>query len=71
MIIRKSQWFITTASLVNTVTQILFLHNCFNVNLESEVFWTIQTWASLCNWGRFIIYLRSFENFNWMVGLFL
>jgi len=48
---------------------VLLLINNFHVDLKSERFWSIQTWAALLQWTRFLLYLRTFDKFSWMIRL--
>ena len=33
------------------------------------MFWTVQTWAALAIWFRFLLYMRTVNMFNWLVTL--
>ena len=55
--------------MVNTILNVLLLINNLNEDLESKRFWIIQTWAALLIWVRFLLYLRTFEKFSWMIRL--
>ena len=43
--------------------------NVFNTDIESTSFWTIQTWAALSIWFRFLLYLRTVSMFSWLVRM--
>lgn len=66
---RGLYWFTSASSLVNTLLNVLLTINNFNEDLESHRFWIIQMWAALLIWIRFLLYLRTFEKFSWMIRL--
>ena len=69
MINRKLEWFTSASSLVNTLLNVLLTINNLYEDSESHRFWIIQMWAALLIWMRFLLYLRTFEKFSWMIRL--
>jgi len=47
----------------------LLIANTLDQDLLSIAFWRIQTWTALCIWIRFLLYLRTFPRFSWMIRL--
>lgn len=43
--------------------------NLWRNDRELTQFWTVQTWAALVIWLRFLLYLRSVDKFSWMVRM--
>ena len=66
---RKWRWFTAIQNQVNVLSNCLQLYNAFNVDRKSVVFWRIHTWLAVLIWWRFVLYLRTFERFSWMVRL--
>ena len=41
-------------------------------NLEQDVyFWTVQCWAALALWMRYLVYLRTLDKFDWLIRLII
>ena len=38
-------------------------------DIESKRFWTLQGWAAICIWLRFLFYLRTVSIFSWIVRM--
>ena len=69
---RRLNYFTDMARLFNIITPTLILYNVWtpkDVGLTSTTFWTIQTWAALAIWFRFLLYMRTVQLFNWLVTL--
>ena len=48
--------------------------NVYNVDDSSRsepYFWTIQSWAAICIWLRFILFLGTLDRFSWLVRLII
>ena len=69
---RRLNYFTDMARLFNIITPALILYNVWTpreIGLSATDFWTIQTWAALAIWFRFLLYLRTVSVFNWLVTL--
>ena len=41
-------------------------------NLEQDVyFWTVQCWAALALWMRYLVFLRTLNRFDWLIRLII
>ena len=58
-----------TARLFNLITPILILTNVLHDGHTESYFWTIQTWAALAIWFRFLLYLRTVSLFRWLIRM--
>ena len=65
----KLKWFYHLGSVVNAISDVLLIINCVKVEVDNTAFWTIQAISALLAWWRFVLYLRTFERFSWMVRL--
>ena len=64
------KYFLESQNIVTIVLAILLLINCFHDATDLSVtFWTIQTWAALFMWGRFLLYLRTIPSFSWLIRM--
>ena len=61
-------YFRSLSRLVNLITPVLILINLFD-HEESPTFWTIQTWAALTIWFRFLLRLKTFSGFSFIVKM--
>ena len=59
--------------LFNLVTPATILINIYSTgSLTNEWFWTLQTWAALTIWMRFLLYLRAVSlNYGYMVRMII
>ena len=56
--------------LANIATPALVLYNVLvNRDVEQPSFWTVQAWAALATWFRFLLYLRSLDMFSWLIRM--
>lgn len=58
---------------MNFVTPLLIMLNVVTVTdkLDTTQFWTIQTWAALAIWFRFLLYLRTISVFSYLIRMIL
>lgn len=69
MINNKLNYFKEPFNLINLSVSVLLFINCFDEEIDQPAFWTVQTWAALLLWYRFILYLRTFPRFSWLVRM--
>ena len=58
---------------MNFITPILIMNNVVTVTekIEYTEFWTVQTWAALAIWFRFLLYLRTISVFSYLIRMIL
>ena len=56
---------------VNLIAVILILYNIANRDVTTESFWTIQTWAALFLWFRFLLKMRIISKFSWLIRMII
>ena len=66
---RRFKYLNDLGRLFNLITPILILTNVFSEDREESSFWTIQTWAALAIWFRFLLYLRTISKFSWLIRM--
>ena len=66
---KKLEYMNDTARLFNLITPILILTNVLHDGHTESYFWTIQTWAALAIWFRFLLYLRTVSLFRWLIRM--
>ena len=47
----------------------LILWNSITQEYNEVRFWRIQTWAAMFVWLRFLLYLKSFSSFSWLIRM--
>ena len=63
-----------TPRLIKLISPTLMLIIIFwdKENLDQKVyFWTVQCWAALALWMRYLIYLRTLDKFDWLIRLII
>ena len=70
-IVKKKHMYLTSAArMFNIVTPALLLINVFHLlDFQNEWFWTVQTYAALAIWFRFLLYLRTFHYLSFFIRL--
>lgn len=71
---RRLDYFTDMARLFNIITPILIIQNVSAPQKESDdgvTFWTVQTWAALAIWFRFLLYMRTVEMFSWLIQVII
>ena len=43
--------------------------NVIENNYDETSFWTVQSWAALVVWFRFLLYLRTVKRFSWLMRM--
>lgn len=66
---KKLDYFKSFTQLFNVITPALIMWNLWRNEREITSFWTVQTFAALVVWLRFLFYLRTVETFSWMVHM--
>ena len=66
---RKFGYFLAPTKLFNVVTPLLICLNVFRKNIEETSFWTVQSWAAIVIWFRFLLYLRTLSTFSWLLRM--
>jgi len=56
---------------VNFIAVFLLFFNIFSKDYYNTQFWSIQTWIAIFIWYRFLIKLRIFPAFGWLVRMFI
>lgn len=56
---------------VNLTVLVLILVNTVDQDIESERFWSIQTWTALFIWFRFLLKIRIFKQFSWLIRMII
>ena len=69
IIARRWRWFTAIQNQVNVLSNLFQLYNAYNFDTKSVAFWRLQSWLAVLIWWRFVLYLRTFERFSWMVRL--
>ena len=55
--------------LSNWIGAALILYNSIAQDYEEVSFWTCQTWAAIFVWLRFLLYIKTFTAFSWLVRM--
>ena len=66
---RKLAYLDNLSKLFSIITPIAIMLNVVSTKTEETSFWTIQTWAALFVWFRFLLYLRTVTAFSWIVRM--
>ena len=67
--IRKLAYINSMTRLFNLITPVLIMHNLWVKETQTTSFWTVQTYAAIAIWIRFLQYLSTTDSFSWMVRL--
>ena len=51
------------------ITPVLIMHNLWVKETQTTSFWTVQTYAAIAIWIRFLQYLSTTDSFSWMIRL--
>lgn len=68
---QRLRYFTFLENLVQVTQILLILSNSIWFDVESESFWTRQTWAALFLWFRFFLYMKSFQLLSWLIGMII
>ena len=66
---RQIRYFNSVTRLFNIITPVLIIINVWREDREVTNFWTIQTWAAISIWFRFLLYLRTINTFSWLIRM--
>jgi len=66
---RQFRYFNSVTRLFNIITPVLIIVNVWREDREVTNFWTIQTWAAISIWFRFLLYLRTINTFSWLIRM--
>ena len=64
----KFHYFGSMPKIFNIVTPILILSNAFDME-ESVKFWTIQIWAAVAIWFRYLLRLKTIWGFSFIIKM--
>ena len=72
----KARWdyFTHMTRMLNVILPTLIMINVYNTGpdaLSSTYFWTIQSWAAICIWVRFILFLGTLDKFAVLTRLII
>jgi len=69
---RRWGYFNSVPRLFNIITPVLIMVNVWEIfDTKASSYWTIQTWAALAIWFRFMIYLRTINSFSWVISMII
>ena len=65
----KHKWLLLLSSMANTISNVLLIAVTVTEDRENVFSWQLMMIVALLIWWRFVLYLRTFEKFSWMVRL--
>ena len=66
---RNIEYIKSMTRLFNLITPVLIMHNLWVKETQTTSFWTVQTYAAIAIWIRFLQYLSTTDAFSWMIRL--